>query len=159
MRRTLTKVGSLAAVSVIALALAQPAQAAQRTGAGARPADAVAPAYFEFADGTDTFVFELTDPARIQQARDMLSGVDTADTGVMGTVVKTPAPYNQPWNFQLDPNSVKFFGMATEVCDSSIRYVNDHLDEVGGALLPNSTWCPWHSKLTREVTAPQDQAR
>lgn len=153
MRRTITKIGSLAAVSMFALALAQPAQAAQSGGTGVRPA-ADAAAYFEFTDGTDTFVFQLTDPARIQQARDMLSGVDTADTGVMGTVVSTPAPYNQPWKYQLDPSSVKFFGMATEVCDASISYVNDHLSEVGGAFLPRATWCPWHSKLTREVTAP-----
>jgi hypothetical protein len=152
MRRTITKLGSVAAVSMLALALAQPAQAAAG-GGRVRPADSSA-AYFEFTDGTNTFVFQLTDPAKIQQARNMLSGVDTDDVGVMGTVVKTPAPYNQPWNYQLDPNSVRFFGMAMEACDSSISYVNDHLDEVGGALLPGSTWCPWHSKLTREVTAP-----
>ncbi|GAA1983367.1 calmodulin-binding protein [Kitasatospora viridis] len=151
MRRTISKLAGVAAVPMLAMALAQPAQA---TAATARPADASAPAYFEFTDGTDTFVFQLTDPAKIQQARNMLSGVDTEDTGVMGTVVKTPAPYNQPWNYQLDPGSVHFFSMATEVCDASISYVNDHLDEVGGALLPRSTWCPWHSKLTREVTAP-----
>ncbi|WP_285441191.1 MULTISPECIES: hypothetical protein [unclassified Streptomyces] len=44
--------------------------------------------------------------------------------------------------------------MAMEVCDASISYANEHLDEVGSALLPRSTWCPWHSKLTREVSAP-----
>lgn len=150
MRRTITKVGSLAAVSLFALALAQPAQAAQN-GAGAATASA---AYFEFTDGHDKFVFKLTDPARIQQARDILSGVDTENRSVMGTVVKTPASYNQPWKYQLAPDSVKFFSMAMEVCDASISYVNNHLSEVGGALLPKSTWCPWQSKLTREVTAP-----
>ncbi|AEW97601.1 MULTISPECIES: BP74-related protein [Streptomycetaceae] len=149
MRRTITKVGSLAAVSMFALAVAQPAQAAQSGGAGTRPA-----AYFEFTDGKDTFVFQLTDPARIKQARDIISGVDKENVGVMGTVVKTPAPYNKPWKYQLAPDSVKFFSMAVEVCDASIAYVNDHLSEVGGALLPNSTWCPWSSKLKREITAP-----
>ncbi|MCX4545514.1 calmodulin-binding protein [Streptomyces sp. NBC_01565] len=157
MRRTLTQAGSLAAVSLFALALATPAQAAPDGGLGAGAgagAGAARTAYFEFTDGTDTFVFQLTDPARIRQARDILGGVDTENISVMGKVVKAPASYNQPWKYTLAPESVKFFSMATEVCDASISYVNDHLDEVGGALLPKSTWCPWHSKLTREVTAP-----
>ncbi|WP_441248060.1 BP74-related protein [Kitasatospora sp. McL0602] len=156
MRRTITKLSSLAAVSIVALALAQPAQAAQAVQNTDQAAISVAApaAYFEFTDGKNTFVFQLTDSVRIQQARDILSGVETENVGVMGTVVKQPAPYNQPWSYQLAPNSVKFFGMAMEVCDASISYVNTHLGEVGGALLPKSTWCPWHSKLTREITAP-----
>jgi hypothetical protein len=34
-----------------------------------------------------------------------------------------------------------------EVCDASMTYVEDHLDEVGGAFLPGAQWCPWDSKL------------
>ncbi|MGV9269055.1 BP74-related protein [Kitasatospora sp. NPDC003701] len=151
MRRTITKVASLGAVAMFAVALAQPAQAAQTD---VRPAAAVAPTYFEFTDGTNTFVFQLTDATRIQQARNILSGVETENISVMGKVVKAPASYNKPWKYQLAPNTVSFFGMAVEACDASIAYVNDHLPEVGGALLPGSTWCPWQSKLTREVTAP-----
>ncbi|MDJ0382047.1 calmodulin-binding protein [Streptomyces sp. G-G2] len=149
MRRTLTKAGSLAAVSLFAMGLAAPAQAAPNETAAQGSAS-----YFEFTDGRNTFVFKLTDQARIQQARDILSGVDKENISVMGRVVKTPATYNRPWKYQLAPDSVKFFSMAVEVCDASISYVNDHLGEVGGALLPGSTWCPWSSKLTREVTAP-----
>lgn len=154
MRRTITKVASLGAVAMFAVALAQPAQATPNDTAGARTAAAVAPTYFEFTDGTNTFVFQLTDSTRIQQARNILSGVETENISVMGKVVKTPASYNKPWNYQLAPNTVSFFGMAVEACDASISYVNDHLSEVGGALLPGSTWCPWQSKLTREITAP-----
>ncbi|WP_330334172.1 calmodulin-binding protein [Streptomyces sp. NBC_00536] len=152
MRRTLTKAGSLAAVSMVALALAAPAAQAAQLDTAAPAASSTA--YFEFTDGKNTFVFKLNDAARIQQARDILSGVDTENRGVMGRVVKAPASYNQPWKYTLAPESVKFFGMAMEVCDASISYVNNHLSEVGGALLPGSTWCPWQSKLTREVTAP-----
>ncbi|MFK0255003.1 calmodulin-binding protein [Streptomyces sp. NPDC090445] len=152
--RSTTKAGTLAAVSLLALAWAQPAQAAQSGDAGTQAAAAAPARYFEFTDGTDTFVIKLTDPARIRQARDILSGVDTENVGVMGTIVKTPAAYNKPWKYHLDPNSVTFFGMAMEVCDANISYVNDHLGEVGGALLPRSTWCPWHSKLTRELPRP-----
>ncbi|BFV55602.1 hypothetical protein KCMC57_up07060 [Kitasatospora sp. CMC57] len=150
MRRTITKFGSVAAVSMFALALAQPAEAVQQP----TTATTSSSAYFEFTDGTDTFVFKLTDSAKIQQARNILSGVETENVGVMGKVVKTPAFYNSPWKYQIAPNSVSFFGMAMEVCDASIAYVDEHLNEVGGALLPASTWCPWQSKLTREITAP-----
>ncbi|GAB2714533.1 BP74-related protein [Kitasatospora kifunensis] len=144
MRRILTKFSGLAAVSMLALAVAQPAQAAQQ-GAGA--------AYFEFTDSTQqTFVFKLTDQAKIQQARSILSGKETEATQVMGKVVKSPAPYNKPWNYQLDPSSVSFFAAAIEVCDSNMVYLNQHLSEVGGAFLPNSVWCDWGSHLTREVT-------
>ncbi|MER5727169.1 calmodulin-binding protein [Streptomyces sp. NPDC002138] len=154
MRRTLTKAGTLAAVSMCTLALAVPAaQAAQQDGTAAATA-ASSTAYFEFTDGRNTFVFKLNDTAKIKQARDILSGVDKENRSVMGRVVKAPASYNQPWKYTLAPESVKFFSMAVEVCDASISYVNDHLSEVGGALLPGSTWCPWSSKLTREVTAP-----
>ncbi|MER5637972.1 calmodulin-binding protein [Kitasatospora sp. NPDC002227] len=153
MRRTLTKAGTLAVASLFALGLAQPAMAAQNSTDSA-PAAATSSAFFEFTDGTDTFVFKLTDAAKIQTARNMLNGTDTTHRGVMGTVVKTPAWYNSPWKYQLSPSSVSFFEMATEVCDASISYVNDHLTEVGGALLPKNTWCPWGSQLTREIKNP-----
>lgn len=155
MRRTLGKLGSLAAVSMLALTVAQPAQAAPTAQVEAQQVDAAATStYFEFTDGTDTFVFKLTDAVKIKQARNMLKGLDTEAVGVMGTVVKTPAWYNSPWKYQLAPNSVQFFGMAMEACDASIAYVDEHLDEVGGHLLPRSTWCPWQSKLTREIPNP-----
>jgi len=115
-------------------------------------------AYFRFSypPMTETFVIKLTDPVKIQQARDILSGKITDATHVMGTIIKAPADYNTPWSFNLDPASITFFGMATEVCDSSIQGVEDHLGEVGGSFLPNNRWCPWGSKLIEEVTAPDD---
>jgi hypothetical protein len=42
--------------------------------------------------------------------------------------------------------------MAIEVCDANMMYVEDHLDEAGGAFLPGNHWCPWDSRVTREVT-------
>ncbi|MEH2433373.1 MAG: hypothetical protein V7K25_03825 [Nostoc sp.] len=42
--------------------------------------------------------------------------------------------------------------MAIEVCDATTNYVNDHLDEVGGAFLPGLFWCPWSSQLVKEIS-------
>jgi hypothetical protein len=32
-----------------------------------------------------------------------------------------------------------------------MQYIEEHLDEVGDMLLPNNVWCPWDSKLTKEL--------
>lgn len=113
-----------------------------------------AEAYFVFNDGKDDFVFKLTDPARIQEARDILSGKENAKKHVMGLVVTRRADYNRAWHYHLDPASVSFFQTAIEVCDSTARFVEDHLAEVGGSFLPGNRWCPWSSKLVREIPRP-----
>ena len=109
--------------------------------------------YFSFMQRQDQeFVFELTDPEKIQQALDILSGKEASKVHVMGRIVKRPMPYNSKWEYHLDPASISFLAMAIEVCDADMSYVQDHLDEAGGAFLPGAYWCPWNSKLMREVT-------
>ena len=109
---------------------------------------------FDIPHHPETFVFELTDPKRIQEARDILSGKQTGKTHVAGIIVKSPAPYNPDWSYHLNPESISFFEMAIEVCDADIRYVEDHLDEACGHFLPGCRWCPWGSRLLREVSWP-----
>lgn len=111
---------------------------------------------FMFADGKDTFTFKLTDPKRIHEARDILAGKEKSKVHVSGVVVKEPAAYNAPWHYHLNSDTVSFFENAAEVCDSSARYVEDHLAEVGGDFLPGNRWCPWASRLVKEVT-PAEQ--
>jgi hypothetical protein len=120
-----------------------------KTGKSAQPVEA----YFMFTDGKDTFVLKLTDPKKIREARDILSGKEKKKTHVYGLVAKKPEDYNKPWHFHLVPDSITFFEMAIEVCDSSISYVEEHLDEVGGSFLPGRRWCPWASKLVKEVSS------
>jgi hypothetical protein len=93
----------------------------------------------------------LTDTVRIQEARDIVSGIETDAISVMGTIVKAPAPYNPYWSYHLDPGSISFFEFAIEVCDASPVYVEDHLSEVGEAFLPGSVWCPWSSRVVAEM--------
>lgn len=114
-------------------------------------------AYFVFTDGKDTFIFKLTDPKKIQEARDILSGKQKGKVHVAGTVVTKPAPYNQPWGYHLNPDTISFFENSVEVCDATIRYVEDHLAEVGGAFLPKNWWCPWTSRLVKEVSYPDQR--
>ncbi|MFI7151685.1 calmodulin-binding protein [Nonomuraea sp. NPDC050022] len=117
---------------------------------------AVAPVYFEMqtAERARPFVFQLTDPAKIEHARRILSGEEQEEVHVLGRIVKRPATYNPHWSFHYDPNTISFFAVAIEVCDATVTYTEDHLDEACGAFLPGCVFCPWTSKLVREVPAP-----
>ncbi|MBE1582115.1 calmodulin-binding protein [Nonomuraea angiospora] len=140
MPRILTKIVA-ALASVAMLGLACPAQAAER-------------ALFEFTDITgERFVVQLTDPEKIAHARELLAGVTSDQPHLIGRIVKRPVPYNPRWSYHYDPNTVSFFDVAIEVCDATIPYVEDHLDEAGGAFLPGLYWCPWTSRLVRELPA------
>ncbi|GAA3102764.1 acid shock protein [Nonomuraea salmonea] len=88
---------------------------------------------------------------KIAHARRILSGAETSRVHVLGRIHKYPASYNRPWSYHLDPGTIGFFEVAIEVCDSTITYLEDHLDEAGGAFLPGAFWCPWSSRLVDEV--------
>ena len=111
------------------------------------------PTYFRFTDtdGKLRFVIELVDRSKIDHARRVLRGEELFRVHVQGTIVKESALYNPDWSYHLEPESIDFFELAIEVCDASIKYVDEHLDEVGGATLPGSHWCPWSSQLVDEV--------
>jgi hypothetical protein len=112
----------------------------------------MATAYFAFEqDYNQEFVFELNDDEKIAHARRIISGKETERVHVMGRIQKRKAPYNPQWGFMLDPGSITFFAHAIEVCDANMQYVEDHLDEACGAFLPGCQWCPWSSRVVREV--------
>jgi hypothetical protein len=85
------------------------------------------------------------DEAKIAHARRILSGAEQQSIHVSGIVVKGSDRYKQAWNFHLSPDSISFFDFAIEVCDASIKYVSEHLDDLWGAFLPAGRWCPWRS--------------
>ncbi|MFF5242648.1 calmodulin-binding protein [Streptosporangium sp. NPDC000095] len=166
MRRFFTGIGYLAALAVIATTMAAPAQATATTRACSMPfsaqtdapsrATTVEPAYFTMTTVGSRlpFVIKLTDAEKIEHARRIISGKETERTHVLGRIIKTRAPYNPSYGFHLDPNTIDFFQVAIEVCDASLPYVEEHLDEACGAFLPGCFFCPWTSKLVAEVSAP-----
>jgi hypothetical protein len=112
-------------------------------------------AYFVFVQPSSPgreFVFELTDENLIAKARRIISGEETNEVHVHGRIIKRSQPYNPGWAYHLDPATIQFFAMAIEVCDANMQYVEDHLDEACGAFLPGCHWCPWDSRVVREVT-------
>jgi len=137
---------------------AHQAAAMDRPPAAAPGPDALAvttadTAYFQvgFPPEEWTFTILLTDTARIQEARDIVRGVQTDRVSVMGTIIKAPASYNPPWSYHLDPASIEFFDFAIEVCDAHPQYVEQHLQEACGAFLPGCVWCPYSSVVVAEM--------
>ena len=109
-------------------------------------------AHFAFRQRNDReFIFRLTDEDLIAHARRIVSGKEECEVHVMGRIVKRPAPYNPDWSYHLDPSTIRFFQVAIEVCDADMSYVEDHLDEACGPFLPGCVWCPWSSRVVREV--------
>ncbi|UZR28797.1 BP74-related protein [Methylococcus mesophilus] len=113
-------------------------------------------AYFAFEQTSPSgrpleIVFGLYDEIRIAQARALLADPASRGNRVSGKIVPKPAGYNPGWSYHLAPDSVSFFQMQAEVCDANAVYVEEHLSEVGGSLLPGGFWCPWSSRLSREI--------
>jgi hypothetical protein len=110
-------------------------------------------AYFEFkgSDPNDRFIIKLVEPDKIEHARNILSGEETSQLSIKGTIVPEKAPYNLGWSYYLDPKSIEFFDVAVEVCDATMRNIEDHINDVGVTFLPDNTWCPWGSQLTQEL--------
>jgi hypothetical protein len=128
----------------------------QATAQTAQPATV---ARFEVSNGApaESFVIELRDPARIAQARALLTGTGVP-THVNGRVVREPVAYNPRWHFHLDPASIVFSEVSITGCDWAASYVEAHLAELDRFLF-NARWCPITSHLVRElpVTATPSQ--
>ncbi|WP_433512049.1 calmodulin-binding protein [Nonomuraea sp. CA-143628] len=152
MTGTVRRIGlSLVAAALAVLTAAAPATAttSSRSARQAEPA-----AYFVVTDITrEHFVIQLTDPGKIQHARDLISGATHDRPHVIGRILKRPAPYNPRWSYHYNPDTIDFFDAAIEVCDATFPYVEDHLDEAGGAFLPGLVFCPWTSRLVQELPA------
>ncbi|MGW2158944.1 BP74-related protein [Nonomuraea sp. NPDC001699] len=141
MRSILTKTLT-ALVAVAALGVTAPA-----------PAQAADAAYFVMTDITrEEFIVKLTDPAKIQHARDLVNGETMDRPHVVGRILKRQTDFNPRWSYHLNADTIDFFDQFIEVCDATIPYVEDHLDEAGGAFLPGLVWCGWTTRLVREIT-------
>ncbi|RSM97128.1 calmodulin-binding protein [Nonomuraea sp. WAC 01424] len=137
-----------AALAVLTAAASATAATSSATAGPAAPA-----AYFLVTDITRAeFVIQLTDPEKIQHARDLISGVTYDRPHIIGRIMKRPVPYNPRWSYHYYPETIDFFDVSIEVCDATFPYVEDHLDEAGGAFLPGLVFCPWTSRLVQEVS-------
>jgi hypothetical protein len=119
----------------------------------AYPGQSSSEAYFVVAfEGTaHGFVIKLTDGENIRHARRLATGEETSRPSVNGIIIKEPAPYNPGWSYHLDPRSIEFFDVAAEVCDANACQIEQMLDAIGGDFLPGNRWCPWGSRIIKEI--------
>jgi hypothetical protein len=171
---TPSAVAALLALAVLALGgCSRPAEEPpQQTAVAESPAATAAPAqrprrprqkpvFFKVGFPTEkegTFILRLTDPEKIEAARNAIRDPENNPHSVMGILVKKPARFNPGWNFHLKPRTVELFEVAAEVCDATPQYVEEHLEEACGAFLPDCRWCPWTSKVLAEVPPPAGPA-
>ncbi|MFI0417589.1 hypothetical protein [Spongiactinospora sp. 9N601] len=122
-------------------------------GTLAPPAGAEVKAYFEFdyPPHPGKWVIKLVEPAKIQHARDLLSGATDADPHVKGWIVKVRVPHNDKWSWHYDPHSITFIARGSRSCDAPPAEVERRLAEVGDTFLPGRIWCPRRSRILREV--------
>jgi hypothetical protein len=129
-RPELARIRPLAAV---ALALFGPAAVAGCAG----DADADAPlavATFEVAD-VETFKIELVTPEQVAHVRELIAGGEDGRIP-NGVVVRDSPSVNAPWSWHIDPDTLEFADMTTEVCDGLPSDVED-------GLITSDRYCPW----------------
>jgi len=108
---------------------------------------------FRISDASsEDFIAEIRNPQTIESARLQISGEEPLK-GVTGIIIPTRVDYNPNYSFHYDPNTVEFFEVAIEVCDSTFQYTEEHLAEAGGAFLPGFRLCPWSSRVVEEITS------
>ena len=114
------------------------------------------PAYFVFKQedlkkNVLEFVFSVSDSNKANEARQIIADPSSTNRHVSGTIVPTRIWYNTEWSYHFDPSTIGFFELSMEVCDANIQWVEENLVDIGGSALPGMFWCPWSSRLDREV--------
>jgi hypothetical protein len=95
---------------------------------------------FEVANYPDeTYKIELATPELIEHVKQIMAGDDVALIP-NGLVVRDDPGVNAPWSWHIDPESLHFADVTTEVCDGLPSYVED------GSLSGNY-FCPWSAEV------------
>ena len=85
--------------------------------------------------GVQTYKIELATPELIQHAKDLMAG-STQGTIPLGKVVRDDPSVNAPWSWHIDPATLEFAAVTTEVCDGLPEYVED-------GTVTSDSYCPW----------------
>jgi hypothetical protein len=86
-------------------------------------------------DGKEDYKIELTTPELEAHARELLAGGEDGRIP-NGVVVRDSPSVNTPWSWHIDPNTVEFVDMTTEVCDGLPSDVED-------GTITSDRYCPW----------------
>jgi hypothetical protein len=88
----------------------------------------------------ETYKIELVTAARVENAKKLLAG-DEAPSIPVGEVIRDdPDGINDPWTWHIDPTTVEFADVTTEVCDGLPSDVEQDI-------ITSPLYCPWAAKL------------
>jgi hypothetical protein len=108
------------------------------------PASSNAIAVFDV--GGQTFRIELIGKENLRHARALLAG--TGDAPIPnGLLVRGDAGVNAPWSWHIDPSTLEWADMTTEVCDGTPSQIED-------GTFTYERFCPWSAQLTALAGAP-----
>lgn len=93
---------------------------------------------FRVAD-KENYKIRLTKPADVENARKLLAG-EEAPSIPNGVVVRSSPDVNTGYSWHIDPNSLEFADMTTEVCDGLPS-------DVEKQIITSDRYCPWHVKV------------
>ncbi|QAY74812.1 hypothetical protein ET445_01650 [Agromyces protaetiae] len=138
-----------ATASAVGLALTLTLTACASTDAGPSPTDSagvpaglagVATFQVEGGDGPETFRIGLASTELVDHAQQLLAGEEVAAIPVGKISYDGDGGVNAPWSWHIDPKTLEFADMTTEVCDGLPSFVERH--EV-----TSDTYCPWSSTV------------
>jgi hypothetical protein len=95
-------------------------------------------ATFEVA-GAETYKVELATPELVEHARQLLAGGEDGRIP-NGVVVRDSPSVNEPWTWHIDPDTLEFADVTTEVCDGLPSDVEDDL-------IMSDYYCPWSAVI------------
>jgi hypothetical protein len=106
------------------------------------PEDGLAVVIFRVID--EEYRILITDAADLAIAQRLLAGDDTAPAIPNGLIVRGVTSINVGWSWSIDPDSLEFADMTTEVCDGLPSYVED-------GSLTGDYFCPWSAEVVDVV--------
>jgi hypothetical protein len=85
--------------------------------------------------GKETYKIELDTPEMVAHARALMAGGEDGRIP-NGIVVRDSTSVNAPWSWHIDPSTLEWADMTTEVCDGLPSDVQD-------GLITSDRYCPW----------------
>jgi len=88
----------------------------------------------------ETYKIELATPELVAHVKELLAGDEVAAIP-NGLVVRDDPGPNEPWSWHIDPASLEFADVTTEVCDGLPSDVED-------GTITSDRYCPWSAVVT-----------
>jgi len=83
----------------------------------------------------EEYKIQITDPAKIETAQNLLAGEESPKIP-NGLVVRGDSSVNEGYSWHIDPDSLEFVDMTTEVCDGLPS-------DVEQGIITSDYYCPW----------------